>query len=97
MILNSDVRQIIIESLTFENANAQNNRVIKSLKSRSALLEEWIQDTISIESHDHDDVWIAEMFSRGLKKNKNVKCFNCSKQGHLKSDHKQGIPRNNFF
>ena len=37
------------------------------------------------------------MISRDLKKKQNVKCFNYGKQGHLKRDHKQGVPRDNFF
>ena len=52
-----------------------------------------IQSTLN----NHDDAWIREVISRVLKKNENVKCFNCSKQGHLKRDCKQGIPRNNVF
>ena len=52
-----------------------------------------IQSTLN----NHDDAWIREVISRVLKKNLNVKCFICSKQGHLKRDCKQGIPRNNVF
>ena len=40
MIPNSEARQIIIESLTFENANSLSKRIIRSLKARSASLEE---------------------------------------------------------
>ena len=70
MISNSEVRQIIIESLAFENANSLCKRIIRPLKARSAPLEEWIQDTINIASHEHDDTWIKEVISRGLiKKN----------------------------
>ena len=56
MIPDKEGRWIIIESLVFENVNAQWKRVIRPLKTRSATLEEWIWDTINIESHDHDDV-----------------------------------------
>ena len=97
MIPNSEVRWIIIESLAFENANAQHRRVIRPLKARWTPLEEWVWDTIDIESRDHNDVWIGEVISRGLKKNRYVECFNCNKQGHLKRDCKQGVPRNNAF
>ena len=42
MIPNSEARQIIIESLAFENANSLCKRIIRPLKARSAPLEEWI-------------------------------------------------------
>ena len=58
MTSNSEARQIIIESLTFENTNAQCNSVIQPLKARSAPLEKWIRDTINIVSLDHNDAWV---------------------------------------
>ena len=56
MIPNSEAGQIIIESLAFENANFLCKRIIRQLKARSTLLEEWIQDIVDIESHEHDDI-----------------------------------------
>ena len=46
---------------------------------------------------NHDDAWIGDVISRGLRKNRNVKWYNYGKQGHLKRDCTQGIPRNNGF
>ena len=40
MIPNSKARQIIIESLTFENASSQCKRIIRPLKERSVPLQE---------------------------------------------------------
>ena len=68
MTPNLEAKQIIIESLAFENVNYQCKRIIRPLKTRSAPLEEWIQDTINIESHDNDDAWTGEVISRGLRK-----------------------------
>ena len=68
MISNSKARQIVAESLAFENANSQNKRIIRPLKVRSSSLEEWIQDTINSETHEHDDAWIREVISRVLRK-----------------------------
>ena len=67
---NSEAGQTIIESLTFGNVNFHNmyKRMIRSLKARSAPLEEWIQDSNNIESHDHDDAWIRKVISRCLRK-----------------------------
>ncbi|KAL6091756.1 hypothetical protein STEG23_038198 [Scotinomys teguina] len=73
MIPNSETRKIIIEPLTFDNANSQCNMVIRPLKARSAHIEEWIQDTINIESHNYDDDCVEELISKGLKKNQNVR------------------------
>ena len=58
----------MIESLALENANAQCKILTSLLKARSTPLENWIQDTINIESHGHDATWI-EVSSRDLKKN----------------------------
>ena len=59
-----------------------------------APLEEWIWDTITVESHYPDDAWLGEVMSRGLKRNRNARCFHCSKQSHLKRDCTQSILRN---
>ena len=39
------------ESLAFENDNSEYKRVIRSLKERSAPIDEWIRDTADIGSH----------------------------------------------
>lgn len=54
----------IIEYLAFKNANSQMGD-----QARSAPIEEWIQNTINTESHNHDDAQIAEVISKNLKKN----------------------------
>ncbi|KAL6040552.1 hypothetical protein STEG23_034353 [Scotinomys teguina] len=58
MIPNSEAKQIIIENC--DNANVQHKRLIRTLNARLTPLEEWIRDTINIESHNHDDAWIKE-------------------------------------
>ena len=42
MIPNSEARQIIIESLAFENASSLCKRIIRLLKVKLSSLEEWI-------------------------------------------------------
>ena len=76
MIPNSEARQIIIESLAFENANSLCKKLIRPLKEKSAPLEEWIRDTIIIDSPDHDYTWIGEVISRGLRKIKTSNVIN---------------------
>ena len=51
----------------------------QSVISKVSTLEEWIQDTIKLESHDHDDAWKGEVIFSGLRKNGNVKHHNCGK------------------
>ena len=97
IIPKSEARQKIIESLTFKNANSQCKGVIRPLEARSAPLEEWILDAVNIESHEHNDPWIREVISRGLKKNWNVKCFSFGKQSHLKRDYVENIPRKSIL
>jgi hypothetical protein len=51
----------------------------------------------NIGSHVYDATLIGEIISKSLKKNKNIRCFNCDKQVHMKRDCRQGISRNIVF
>lgn len=42
--------------------------------------------------HIYDDILIGEVISKSFKKNQNLRCFNCGKQGHLKMNCKQDVP-----
>ena len=64
---------------------------------KSASIDGWIRNMVDFESHIHDDTWIGEMICKKFKKNQNVRCFNCDKQGHLKRDCRQGVSRNFLF
>lgn len=92
MVSDSEASKAIIESLAFENANAACKRIIRPLRARSAPMEDWIRETINVEADEHDDTWVGEVISKGLR---SVRCFGCGKQGHLKRDCRQVIPRNN--
>ena len=53
---------------------------------------------VNVESFDYStEVWVKEAISKGIKRHKHAKCFNCGKIGHLIRDCRQGIPRNNVF
>lgn len=47
------------------------------LKARSAPIGEWIRDMADTGSEAYDATLIREPISKHLKKNENVRCFNC--------------------
>lgn len=51
---------------------------------RSTHIDEWIQTTVNIESHNHDDTWVVEVTSTNFKKKQSDRYFNCWKQCYLK-------------
>ena len=85
-VSDSAARKAIIESLVFENANVKCKEVIRPLRVRSALIEEWIRYTTGVGSHSPDKTVIGEAATRGLETTQNFKCFNCGEQGHLRND-----------
>lgn len=58
---------------------------------------ERISKTDDIGSHIYGANLLGEVLSKTFKKNKNGRCFNCGKQGHLKRYCRHGNCRNNFF
>ena len=42
-VTDPEARQIILESLAFENANLESKKIIGPLRSRSTPMDEWIQ------------------------------------------------------
>ena len=63
---------------------------------RSAPEDKWILHTMSIETFDYNTkAWIRKAISKGMRRHQNAKYFNCSKIRYLRSNCRQGIPRNN--
>ena len=69
MISDPVARQILIESLAFENVNSKCKRIIRPLKARSAPIDEWIRNTADIGSHTYNNTWIGEVIPQNFKKN----------------------------
>lgn len=63
----------MIKSLAFENAKSGWTRVIRTLKERSAPIEEWIGNITHIRSRVHDATKRGERVSQSFKKNQNAK------------------------
>lgn len=60
--------------------------VISPLMKRSASIDDWIQNTADTATHIYDAALIVKIIYRSFKKNQNVICMNCGKQGHLKRE-----------
>lgn len=67
-VSDSEVTQISIDFLAFENANPICNKVIRHLETRSSPAEEWIRNTTNVGSHVYDFILIGEVISQQFKK-----------------------------
>ena len=84
-VTDPDARQVLIESLTFENANLECKKILGTLKVRPEPIDEWILLTVNIEAFNYNtEACVEEAISKGMKRHQNAKCFNCGRIGHLK-------------
>lgn len=60
----------------------------QAFKGKIAPIDEWTTNTADIGSHVYDATLLGEVISKSFKKNQNARCFNCGKQGHLKTQTK---------
>lgn len=44
IVSDSEVKQILVKSLVFENDNSKYKRVIRTLKARLTMIDEWISE-----------------------------------------------------
>lgn len=81
IVSDSEVRQILITFLAFENANSEYKSMIRPLKTRSEPIDEWIRNMADIDSHSYYATLIGEVISeRSKKKIKMLGVLNCGKQ-----------------
>lgn len=85
IVSESEVRQILIESLVIENANLECKRVIRPLKARWAPIEEWIRNTTDIEPHILLMMILGYEYCFMIPRKIKMVGFNCGRKGHLKS------------
>ena len=74
-VSDSAARKAIIESLAFENANAECKEVIRPLRARSASIDEWARHTADTESCSPDMTVIGEAATRHLEITQGFKMF----------------------
>ena len=65
-VSDSTSSKAIIESLAFENANAECKEVIRPLSARSASIDEWIRYTADVGSRSPEMTAIGEAVPRHL-------------------------------
>ena len=56
----SAARKARIESLAFENVNAECKEVIRPLRARSASIDEWVRYWVDVRHRSHDMTLIGE-------------------------------------
>ena len=62
-------RQVLIESLAFENATLEWKKILGLLKDRSAPMDEWILHTMSIQKFNYNtESWVGEAIFKGMKR-----------------------------
>ena len=70
-VTDPEARCILIESLTFENANLECKKILGPLKVRSAPIDKFILQTMTIETFDDStEVWEREVISNGMRDTK---------------------------
>ena len=84
----SDLREMLLQTLSFENANSECQKVIRPLKAQGASLEEYIKACADIGSEPYKANLLATALQDSYKQNL-TKCFNCGKLGHVKKDCKK--------
>jgi hypothetical protein len=74
-----DARQMLIESLAYENSNTKYKKVIRSLKVRAVPIDKCIRDTPGVGSNVYHT---NQVIVRGFRY-QNAQGFNCRKYNHL--------------
>lgn len=64
ILKDTEVREILIETLAFKNANSGCKRGNRPLMAKSALIDEWIRKTTDIGSHTYNVTLIGEVISK---------------------------------
>ena len=76
--------------LNLLNDNLEDKKILGLLKVRSASMDEWISHIMNIETFYYNtESWVGEAISKGIRRYKNAKCFNCGSIAHLRRDYRQ--------
>lgn len=75
ILKDTEVREILIETLAFKNANSGCKRRNRPLMAKSALIDEWIRKTTDIGSHIYKVILIGELISKKFFKKSKYQMF----------------------
>ncbi|XP_067583138.1 endogenous retrovirus group K member 9 Gag polyprotein-like isoform X2 [Pseudorca crassidens] len=87
-VAQTDVQDLLLQSLAFENANPECQKALRPLRAVNAPLEEYIKACHDIGSPTYANL-LAAAITGGLKDNR-TKCYNCGKYGHMRRDCRKG-------
>ena len=91
-IAQTELRDMLLPMLAYDNANSECQKVLQSLKAQGKPLEDYIKVCPDIGSEPYKMQLLAQTLSKGKKDNK-IKCHGCRKLGHMQKDCK--IKNNN--
>lgn len=86
-IAHPDLREMLLQILAYDNANTECQRVIQPLKAVGAGMEDYIKACAHVGSPTYQANSLATaMKGRSRGNLRNLKCFGCGKQRHMKRD-----------
>ena len=83
------LRKLLLQTLSFENANTECKKALGPLKAQGASLEEYIKACADIGSEQYKANLLAAALQSFCKQN-HTKCFKCGKIGHMRKDCRKG-------
>jgi hypothetical protein len=80
-----DVQDLLLQTLAFENANADCQKPLHPLRAQGAPLDEYIKACMDVGSESFKANLLAAALNTGIKKGQ-TKCYGCGKIGHMKKE-----------
>ena len=78
------ISEILLQTLTFENANPKYKRILKPLKGQGASIAKYIRACSEIGETKHQANVFATALAKVMRPPKGGNCFHGGKPGHIK-------------